>query len=86
MMYYILVPCIMLFINYYLFLEETSADCLNFVTQPELDENSGQWTGKFSPNNSLFFPKNETSNQLKRILFKFDVIDDIDIGGYRQHF
>ena len=78
-MYYILY----LFINY-LFLEDTSTACSNYITQPKYDDSVGQWTGKFSPNNNglfLFFPTSQASNQLKRILFKFDVINDINIDA-----
>jgi len=55
----------------------TSIDCsnLNHITQPILNEDVGQWTGGFW-SNGKFFPSNETSNEIKRILFRFDIIND----------
>ncbi|RIA96701.1 hypothetical protein C1645_815010 [Glomus cerebriforme] len=52
-----------------------SNDCLSHITQPTLNPNNGLYTGKFSPN-GITFPDNEPSQTLKRILFKFDIIND----------
>ncbi|CAG8752667.1 2976_t:CDS:2, partial [Rhizophagus irregularis] len=58
-----------------------SSNCSKYLTQPTFNEENGQWTGKFSPINNLAFPKNQTSYRLKRILFKFNVSNDVYIDG-----
>ncbi|RGB29946.1 hypothetical protein C1646_765987 [Rhizophagus diaphanus] len=58
-----------------------SSNCSKYLTQPTFNEENGQWTGKFSPINNLAFPKYQTSYRLKRILFKFNVPNDVYIDG-----
>ncbi|CAB5359915.1 unnamed protein product [Rhizophagus irregularis] len=58
-----------------------SNNCSKYLTQPTFNEENGQWTGKFSPINNLAFLKNQTSYRLKRILFKFNVSNDVYIDG-----
>ncbi|PKY51969.1 hypothetical protein RhiirA4_546874 [Rhizophagus irregularis] len=58
-----------------------SSNCSKYLTQPTFNEENGQWTGQFSPINNLAFPKNQTSYRLKRILFKFNVPNDVYIDG-----
>ncbi|GET04901.1 hypothetical protein GLOIN_2v1792100 [Rhizophagus clarus] len=56
-----------------------NGNCSEYLTQPTFNEASGQWTGKFSPINNLTFPRDQISNRLKRILFKFNVPNDVYI-------
>ncbi|CAB4385642.1 unnamed protein product [Rhizophagus irregularis] len=58
-----------------------SNNCSKYLTQPTFNEENGQWTGKFSPINNLAFPRNQTPYRLKRILFKFNVPNDVYIDG-----
>jgi hypothetical protein len=58
-----------------------NSNCSEYLTQPTFNEASGQWTGKFSPINNLTYPRNVLSNRLKRILFKFNVPNDVYIDG-----
>ncbi|GBB87431.1 hypothetical protein RclHR1_01390021 [Rhizophagus clarus] len=58
-----------------------NGNCSEYLTQPTFNEASGQWTGKFSPINNLTFPRDQISNRLKRILFKFNVPNDVYVNG-----
>ncbi|CAG8765922.1 12655_t:CDS:2, partial [Racocetra persica] len=58
----------------------TLNNCSAYITQPTLNPVNGQYTRKFDPKN-LSFPTNQTSERLKRILFKFDVINDTIVDG-----
>ncbi|CAG8750905.1 16926_t:CDS:2, partial [Racocetra persica] len=53
----------------------TFNNCSAYITQPTLNPVNGQYTGKFDPKD-LSFPTNQISECLKRIFFKFDVIND----------
>lgn len=56
--------------------------CSKYLTQPILDNDSDQWTGKFTPVGNLSYPISEDVEYgLKRILFRFDVIDDGFVDG-----
>ncbi|RGB41078.1 hypothetical protein C1646_752459 [Rhizophagus diaphanus] len=57
------------------------SNCSEYLTQPTFNEESGQWTGKFSPINNLAFPRNQPPYRLKRILFKFNIPNDVYIYG-----
>ncbi|PKC64117.1 hypothetical protein RhiirA1_537267 [Rhizophagus irregularis] len=70
------VTCHFQLFNYY-----DISNCSKYLTQPTFNEENGQWTGKFSPINNLAFPKNQTSYRLKRILFKFNVPNDVYVDG-----
>ena len=61
-------------------------NCSDYLTQPVLNLTNSIWTGKFSPKDGLTFPRTMTPNRLKRIIFKFNVPNDIDIDGYPPAF
>ncbi|RIB24780.1 hypothetical protein C2G38_2167632 [Gigaspora rosea] len=55
-------------------------NCSEYLTQPQLNSSIGQYTGKFDPKDRTF-PSNQTSYQLKRILFKFNILNDSIVEG-----
>ncbi|CAG8517008.1 12988_t:CDS:2 [Racocetra fulgida] len=51
-----------------------------FPAPPTFTEDNGRYTGKSDPKD-LTFPSNQSSKGLKRILFKFNVINDTIVDG-----
>jgi len=61
-----------------IYLDGDSSDCSNHVIQPKPTRNNSRYTGAFWPNDS-YFPSDQPPTEIKRIMFKFNVVNDLPV-------